>query len=133
MINILVKAESAQERIYTEIHSANRTFYADEPVTIGGTDLAPSPVEYFLASLASCTSITLQMYAKQKGWDIGTINVSVELDISSPQKNIINKTISFKKELPKEWQERLYVIAEKCPVAKLMRQNVMVSIKANYQ
>ena len=133
MKNILVKAESTQERIFAEIQSANKTFYADEPLTIGGTDLAPNPVEYFLASLASCTSITLQMYAKQKGWDIGTVNVSVELDTNSPQKNIINKTISFKKELPKEWQERLYLIAEKCPVAKLMRENVMVNIKPNYQ
>jgi putative redox protein len=127
MKNVHVKAESTQDKIYTEIQSESKIFYADEPVTIGGTDLAPSPVEYFLASLASCTSITLQMYAKQKGWDIGIVNVSVELDTNSPQKNVINKTIAFKNDVPKEWQERLYIIAEKCPVAKLMRENIIVN------
>ena len=44
---------------------------ADEPTEHGGDDDGPSPQELLAASLASCTAVTMEMYAKRKGWDIG--------------------------------------------------------------
>ena len=51
---------------------------ADEPIEHGGDDDAPSPQELLAASLASCTAITMEMYAKRKGWDLGPVEVQVE-------------------------------------------------------
>ena len=48
---------------------------ADEPTEHGGDDEGPSPQEFLAASLASCTAITMEMYAKRKGWDIGQLEV----------------------------------------------------------
>ena len=44
---------------------------ADEPQDAGGDDAAPSPQELLAASLASCTAVTMEMYAARKGWDVG--------------------------------------------------------------
>ena len=127
MKNKVVKATSAQDKIFTEIVSGEKIFYADEPLSIGGTDLAPNPFDYFLASLASCTTITIQMYAKRKGWNIGQVSVTVQLDTSEAQTNKINKTISFEKDLTLEQRERLLFIAEKCPISKLMRESLSIN------
>src|SRR5215207_10498226 len=51
---------------------------ADEPHETGGDDTAPNPQELLAASLASCTAITMEMYAQRKGWDIGPVEVSCE-------------------------------------------------------
>src|SRR5437764_12695411 len=51
---------------------------ADEPTDHGGDDDGPSPQELLAASLASCTAITMEMYAKRKGWDIGPVEVECE-------------------------------------------------------
>src|SRR5947209_7088155 len=51
---------------------------ADEPTEHGGDDEGPSPQELLAASLASCTAVTMEMYAKRKGWDIGPIEVACE-------------------------------------------------------
>src|ERR1700752_2261179 len=51
----------------------------DERPARGGADAGPMPFEYLLAGLGACTSITLRMYAQRKGWDIGTVSVSLAL------------------------------------------------------
>lgn len=48
---------------------------ADEPTDLGGEDAGPSPEELLAASLASCTAITMEMYAQRKGWEIGDVEV----------------------------------------------------------
>ena len=50
---------------------------ADEPADQGGEDTGPSPQELLAASLASCTAITMEMYAQRKGWNIGDVEVAV--------------------------------------------------------
>ncbi len=50
--------------------------YSDEPQHKGGDDSGPSPQELLAASLASCTAITMEMYAERKGWDIGDVEVA---------------------------------------------------------
>src|ERR1041384_2088279 len=53
---------------------------ADEPSEQGGDDEGPSPQELLAASLASCTAITMEMYANRKGWDVGEVVVDVEYE-----------------------------------------------------
>ncbi len=128
MKNIVVKAVSEADKLLTEIQTEDKNFFADEPIIIGGTNLAPNPIEYFLGALAACTTITLQLYAKRKGWSIGKIEVRAELDTTDVQHKKILKTIRFEHQPSKEQLERLLVIAEKCPVSKLISEAVPMEI-----
>ncbi len=120
----VVTATSDSEKLYTEVKTADKNFFVDEPIEIGGTDLAPNPIEYFLGSLAACTTITLQLYAKRKGWNTGKIEVIADLDTNDSQDKKIIKTIRFENQLSTEQIERLLAIAEICPVAKLISESV---------
>lgn len=71
-------------QFYQRISSGNHVFFADEPVSLGGADEAPSPYEMLLGSLGACTSITLQMYARRKGLPLE--GVEVDLDHSKVYK-----------------------------------------------
>jgi putative redox protein len=99
---------------------------ADEPEETGGDDTGPSPQELLAASLASCTAITIEMYAKRKGWQIGDIAVDVNYEPAqrgSPTKFAMN--VKLPKELPEEQRERLMQIAAKCPVHRTLEGEVM--------
>src|SRR3954449_8589796 len=67
-----------------EVRVREHRLTADEPEDIGGRDLGPSPEELLAASLASCTAITMQMYADRKGWDM--TGVEVDCDYEPPER-----------------------------------------------
>jgi putative redox protein len=99
---------------------------ADEPTDHGGDDDGPSPQELLAASLASCTAITIEMYAKRKGWDIGS--VEVQCQYTPAERGCPTKfRLDFK--IPngctEEQVERLRVIAAKCPVHRALEGEVM--------
>ena len=99
---------------------------ADEPREHGGEDSGPSPQELLAASLASCTAITMEMYAERKGWDIGDVVVDVDYEPAqrgSPTK--FQMTVKLPKELPQDAQERLMQIVAKCPVHRTLEGEVM--------
>ena len=99
---------------------------ADEPRENGGDDSAPSPQELLAASLASCTAITIEMYAARKGWDIGDMEVEVTYEPAqrgSPTR--FSMEVRMPKELPEEQRERLMQIAAKCPMHRTLEGEVM--------
>jgi putative redox protein len=99
---------------------------ADEPPERGGEDSGPSPQELLAASLASCTAITIEMYANRKGWDIGEVIVDVDYEPAqrgSPTKFRMN--VRLPKELPEDQRERLMQIGAKCPVHRTLEGEVM--------
>lgn len=93
-------------------------FAADEPTDLGGSDTAPTPVELLMGSLASCTAITLRMYARRKGWTLEGLEVQVAYT-STPTPTFI-KQIAVRGELDDVQKARLLEIAERCPVARLL-------------
>ena len=98
----------------------------DEPNDQGGDDSGPSPQELLAASLASCTAITMEMYAQRKGWDIGDVEVSVDYtpaERGCPTR--FNTIMRFPDTLSDEIVERLRVIAAKCPVHRTLDGEVM--------
>jgi putative redox protein len=99
---------------------------ADEPREKGGEDEGPSPLELLAASLASCTAITMEMYAKHKGWDIGHVQVVAEFtpaERGCPTRFKLN--IQLPDGLSEEQVERLRVIAAKCPVHRALDGEAM--------
>ena len=99
---------------------------ADEPENHGGDDAAPNPQELLAASLASCTAITMEMYAERKGWDIGEVVVDVDYEPAqrgSPTK--FEMVVRLPKELPEDQREKLMTIAAKCPVHRTLEGEVM--------
>ena len=99
---------------------------ADEPEETGGDDSGPSPQELLAASLASCTAVTVEMYAKRKGWEIGDLEVDVNYEPAqrgSPTK--FQMEVRMPKELPEDQRERLMQIAAKCPVHRTLEGEVM--------
>src|SRR6476660_3972284 len=109
-----------------EIAIRTHTGSADEPADHGGQDAAPSPQELLAASLASCTAITMEMYAQRKGWNIG--GVEVEAEYTPAERGCPTKfslTLRLPSDLTEEQVERLRVIAAKCPVHRTLDGEVM--------
>jgi len=98
----------------------------DEPIDMGGEDQGPSPQEILAASLAACTAITMEMYAKRKGWDVG--DVEVACDYTPAERGCptrFNLVMRFPDAMTDEQVERLRVIAAKCPVHRTLEGEVM--------
>jgi putative redox protein len=101
-------------------------FTVDEPLDLGGEDTGPDPQELLAVSLASCTAITMEMYAARKGWDVG--RVEVEVEYSPAERGCPTKfelIMRLPEDLPEEQAERLRVIAAKCPVHRALDGEVM--------
>jgi putative redox protein len=104
----------------------NHQLTVDECKDGGGEDTGPTPQELLAASLASCTAITIEMYAARKGWDIGQVDVCCEY---VPAERGCPTRFKLELRLPssttEEQRERLQVIAAKCPVHRTLEGEVM--------
>ena len=109
-----------------EIQIDDFELVADEPEEMGGTDAGPNPQQLLAASLASCSAITMEMYANRKGWDIGDVAVDVVYEPAqrgSPTK--FRMTVELSKDLPEEQRNKLMQIVAKCPVHRTLEGEVM--------
>jgi putative redox protein len=97
----------------------------DEPEEQGGQDSGPSPQELLSAALASCTAVTMEMYAKRKGWDIDGLEVEARYQPAErgcPTR--FELIMRMPEHLTEEQVERLQVIAAKCPVHRTLEGEV---------
>jgi putative redox protein len=122
-----MKATARRTGTFThDIDVRNHRVVIDEPRNEGGDDDGPSPQEMLAASLASCTAVTMEMYAKHKGWDIGTIEV--ECDYTPAERGCptkFNLVLRLPRGLSDDQIRRLKVIAAKCPVHRALDGEVM--------
>ena len=125
-----VFAELGEQNYYTRILGNNHVYYVDEPESGGGQNKAPHPTGYLLAALASCTAITIRMYAQRKDWDVGEIKVSaekVEMEIAEGKVTKIVKKLAFgNKDLTERDIKRLVTIGEKCPISKMLKNETQM-------
>ena len=104
------------------------TLRLDEPESMGGTDAGPRPTRVLAASLAACTAITIEMYAERKGWDVGALEVRVDMRYDGPVPTEFTVTITPPDGLDDDQLERLRVIAGKCPVHRALADETKVTI-----
>jgi putative redox protein len=124
----MVSATIGTDRFRTEITTGGKTIIADEPEELGGTDLGPAPGEFLLISLASCTAITLRMYADRKKWPLEKIRVEVNFE-KIDNKTIFAREILLAGELDDEQRNRLLQIANSCPVHKTLTNPIEIETR----
>ncbi|MGI8622873.1 MAG: OsmC family protein [Solirubrobacteraceae bacterium] len=108
-----------------EVRVREHRVTADEPEGIGGKDLGPSPEELLAAALASCTAITMQMYAERKGWDLNGAEVDCDYQPAERGRPTqFDLVLRLPESLSDEQVERLTVIATKCPIHRTLEGEV---------
>jgi putative redox protein len=128
MAGIIVQ-ENGQGRYQQDVIVGEHRLLADEPVSVGGADAGPAPLEFVMAGLGACTSMTVRMYAERKGIPLTRISVSLSHDrvkvASIPRDRIVRK-ITLEGDLTVEQRARLLEIANKCPVHKALEQPLVI-------
>jgi putative redox protein len=104
------------------------TIRIDEPTAAGGTDTGPSPTRLVAAGLAGCVAVTMEMYADRKGWDIGPVEVEVDVTYRDHTPLSFAVKLRLPDALSDEQRERLLAVAHKCPVHKLIAGETEVAI-----
>jgi len=132
-----VTVRTGSEGFFTEMFANGHPLVADEPVADGGTNLGPTPYDYLLTALGACTSMTVQMYARRKGWPLETALVrlrhqKIHAEDCRNCETANGKVDQFERELElhgplsEEQRQKLLEIAEKCPVHKTLHSEVEV-------
>ncbi|QEM04172.1 OsmC family protein [Mucilaginibacter rubeus] len=114
----------------TVVNSGGHGLITDEPLEAEGSNTGMNPFSLLLASLASCTVITLRMYINRKMWPIEEIKADVEMFKTLSGTRIETK-ISFKGEVNDEQRDRLLKIANACPVHKILTGNIAIRTNIN--
>jgi putative redox protein len=114
-----VQSQFGQGPLQQKLAVGNLHFLADAEVNLGGSGTGPSPHEYLAAALASCTSMTLKMYAEHKAWKLENAIVTVDIERSSDIEIFIRE-IQLTGDLDAEQKVRLLEIATKCPIHKAL-------------
>ena len=111
------------------INDGRHEWLIDEPVESGGNDIAHDPYAALLASLGSCSAITMKMYAQRKGWPVEDIEIKLSMVteiVDGKRHSIFTRTIFIKGNLTNEQLLRLEHMATACPVSKILEGEITV-------
>ena len=121
----------------TDVRAGRHALTADEPASVGGSDLGPTPYDFLSAALATCTTMTLQMYARHKklSLDAATVRVvhdkvhaddCVDCETSEGRIDEFRRNISLQGELTEKQRQRMLEIADRCPVHRTLHGEIKV-------
>ena len=131
------------DRFRTEINASGHTLIADEPRSVGGTNLGPTPYDLLNASLGACTVMTLRMYADHKKWPLEGVRVELKHDKiyaedcehceaeAGSKIDRIERVLQFEGPLDEAQKKRLVEIADKCPVHRTLHGDICVVTTRN--
>ncbi|MDP5076453.1 MAG: bifunctional alpha/beta hydrolase/OsmC family protein [Nonlabens sp.] len=124
----------------TQMRAGRHYFTADEPTSVGGNDYGPTPYDLLSSGLASCTVMTIQMYAKRKNWHIENVTCEVHYDKQhatdcehcedeSAKLDTFTRTLKITSNLDEKQLQRILQIADKCPVHKTLHSKTQIVTK----
>lgn len=125
----VIEATIGKDHYKTIVSNGTMQLIADEPSSSGGTDEGFNPKELLYSALATCTCITLRMYADRKEWPLESIKVTLSLQKSSEESGgiILDQRIELVGLLTSEQRYSLLDISKKCPVHHLLSEPILVN------
>jgi putative redox protein len=135
-VEVTGRADGFAQEIATGAHRLR----ADEPVAAGGTDSGPDPYALLLSSLGACTSMTLGMYARRKGWPLEAVTVRLRhrrvyvedcagCENSPRRIERVEREIALAGALDDEQRTKLLEMADKCPVHRTLTSIVEIDTR----
>ena len=122
-MNSNVTVSIGSEKYKTEVIIGKHTLQIDEPESIGGKDLGPTPIDLLLSSIGTCKAITMRMYADNKNWPLEKIEINLSLEVvknNANQFTQIDVEVNLVGNLDEQQKERIIKVGDKCPVHKMM-------------
>lgn len=124
------------------INASGHRLLADEPVSVGGGNLGPSPYDFLGAALSSCTAMTLNMYARHKKIDLANVDVTVkhsrvhaqdciDCEKTNGKVDVFNRAIKLEGNLSEQQRRRMLEIADRCPVHKTLENEIKITSELN--
>jgi len=138
-LGVLAKAKTNQGFL-CDVNANGHQLIADEPLSMGGTNLGPSPYDFLGSALATCTAMTLNMYARHKKVELENVEVKVEhsrihaedcvdCEKSVGKVDVFNRLITLEGNLSPEQETRMLQIADRCPVHKTLENEIKITTK----
>jgi len=120
-----------------KVYSEDHKLIADEPLSVGGSNLGANPYELLLASLGACTSMTIRMYANRKELSLDNVEVTlkhdrihakdcIDCESETGRVDIIEKYIKLEGNLTDTERQRILEIADMCPVHKTLHNEIQI-------
>ena len=134
---VVIVEDSDAGPLAETIRSGVHVLRADEPVANGGNDTGPSPYDYLLAALGSCTAMTLRLYARMKKLPLQKVTVRLkhekihatdcaECETKEGKIDRIERLIELEGPLSDEQRQRLLEIANRCPVHRTLSSEISI-------
>ena len=131
-----VVARVGEENFRTDIRAGGHGLVADEPASMGGTDLGPNPYDLLLSSLGACTAMTVRMYADRKGLPLEGVSVRLahdrihaedcrDCETANGRVDRIRRELVLEGDLDDEQRQKLLEIAGKCPVHRTLHSEIV--------
>ena len=137
----LVVVRGAADGFLQEVVAGTHRLVSDEPADAGGTDRGATPYDLLLAALGSCTSMTVAMYARRKGWPLERVTVGLRhsrvhaqdcaaCETKDARITVIDREIGLEGSLDDAQRTRLMEIADRCPIHLTLTSTIEIRTSA---
>jgi len=139
--NVVISAKTNQGFL-TTVNANGHKVLVDEPIKVGGSNLGPTPYDYLSVALGSCTTMTINMYARHKKIPLDKVSVEIghhkihaddclDCESKDTKVDVFSRELSFEGDLTDAQRQRMLEIADKCPVHKTLHNEIKITTKLN--
>jgi putative redox protein len=136
----LVIVSGSADGFVQQVDAGGHRIIGDEPVSAGGTGAGPNPYDLLLAALGTCTSMTVGLYARRKGWPLRRVTVRLahsrvhaddcaDCETRGGMLDHIATEVELEGPLDAAQRARLLEIAERCPVHRTLTSEIRIETR----